>query len=288
LTRHIVSDGQGPADTRGAVDAVVRTATGGALPDVLSVVGTTPLLTGQTVILTGAGGGIGGAVARTIAAAGARLAVTDLDAAALEPIAAELHAAEADVLVQAIDASDRDRFAELVARVDSELGPVDGLVNCAGLWTTGDFCDIDAATWDRVLAANLGTAVSGCRAVIPGMTARGRGSIVNFASTSGEYGSISAAAHYAAAKGGVIALTKTLAREVAGAQVRVNAVSPGPTDTVALGLATPEQKASVGARTLFGRLGRPEEIAAACVFLLSPLSTFITGHVLRVNGGSLL
>jgi NAD(P)-dependent dehydrogenase (short-subunit alcohol dehydrogenase family) len=120
------------------------------------------------------------------------------------------------------------------------------------------------------------------------MTARGRGSIVNFASTSGEYGSISAAAHYAAAKGGVIALTKTLAREVAGAQVRVNAVSPGPTDTVALGLATPEQKASVGARTLFGRLGRPEEIAAACVFLLSPLSTFITGHVLRVNGGSLL
>lgn len=289
MSSHFASDGHGPADTRGAVEAVVRTAvTDGALPDLLSVVGTTPLLTGQTVILTGAGGGIGAAVARTIAAAGARVAITDLDGASLAPIAAELRAAEVDVLAHPIDASDRDGFAELVARVEEELGPVEGLVNCAGLWLTGDFCDIDEATWDRVVAANLGTAVAGCRAVIPGMTARGRGSIVNFASTSGEYGSISAAAHYAAAKGGVIALTKTLAREVGPAQVRVNAVSPGPIDTIALGAATPEQKASVGARTLFGRLGRPEEIAAACVFLLSPLSTFITGHILRVNGGSLL
>lgn len=289
MTGHIVGDGHGPADTRAAVEAVVRTAArDGELPDVLRAVGTTPLLTGQTVILTGAGGGIGAAIARTIAAAGARLAVTDLEADALEPIAAELEAADAEVLAHAMDASDRGEFARLVARVEGELGPVDGLVNCAGLWRTGDFCEIDEETWDQMIAANLGTAVAGCRAVIPGMVARRRGSIVNFASTSGEYGSISAAAHYAVAKGGVIALTKTLAREIGPAQVRINAVSPGPIDTIALGAATPEQKAAVGARTLFGRLGRPEEIAAGCVFLLSPLATFITGHILRVNGGSLL
>ena len=120
------------------------------------------------------------------------------------------------------------------------------------------------------------------------MVARGSGSVVNFASTAGEYGSIRAAAHYAAAKGGVIALTKSLAREVSPAGVRVNAVSPGPTDTPALLAATPEQRAVAGSRTLFGRLGQPHEIAGACVFLLSPLSTFVTGTVLQVNGGALL
>jgi NAD(P)-dependent dehydrogenase (short-subunit alcohol dehydrogenase family) len=131
--------------------------------------------------------------------------------------------------------------------------------------------------------------VAGCHAVLPGMLARGGGSIVNVASTAGEYGSISPAAHYAAAKGGVIGLTKSLAREAAIGNVRVNAVSPGPTETAATHAGIdPEQKAAVAARTLFNRLGRPEEIAAGCVFLLSPLSTFITGHVLRVNGGSLL
>ena len=132
------------------------------------------------------------------------------------------------------------------------------------------------------------TAFVACRAVLPAMIARGSGSIVNFASTAGEYGSISPAAHYAAAKGGVIAMTKSLAREASPHGVRVNAVSPGPTDTVALGAATPEQKAAVGARTLFNRLGRPEEIAASCVYLLSDMSSFVTGTVLQVNGGSLL
>jgi NAD(P)-dependent dehydrogenase (short-subunit alcohol dehydrogenase family) len=120
------------------------------------------------------------------------------------------------------------------------------------------------------------------------MIPRGAGSIVNFASTAGEYGSISPGSHYAAAKGAVIAMTKSLAREVSPHGVRVNAVSPGPTDTVALGAATPEQKAAAGARTLFNRLGRPDEIAAACIYLLSGMSTFVTGTVLQVNGGSRL
>jgi NAD(P)-dependent dehydrogenase (short-subunit alcohol dehydrogenase family) len=121
------------------------------------------------------------------------------------------------------------------------------------------------------------------------MIERRRGSIVNFASTAGEYGSIAPAAHYAAAKAGVIGLTKSLAREVSPSGVRVNALSPGPIDTPALlGEASAEARATTLARTLFGRLGDPLEIAGACAFLLSPLSSFMTGTVLQVNGGSLL
>jgi NAD(P)-dependent dehydrogenase (short-subunit alcohol dehydrogenase family) len=255
-------------------------------PDAWTAVGGTPLLTGMTVILTGAAGGIGATTARMLGAAGARVALTDRFEDALGPVAAE---AGSDAFAEAIDSSDRASFRAFVERVERRLGPIGGLVNCAGIWETGNFTELDEDAWQRVVTANLDTAVAGCQAVLPGMIERGSGSIVNFASTSGEYGAISPAAHYAVAKGGVIALTKTLAREAGPHQVRVNAVSPGPIGTPSLiGGATPEQQAAVGARTLFGRLGRPDEIAAACVFLLSPLSTFVHGHVLRVNGGSLL
>jgi NAD(P)-dependent dehydrogenase (short-subunit alcohol dehydrogenase family) len=253
-----------------------------------AVAGGTPLLAGRTVVMTGAGGGIGSTLARVLAAAGARVALTDLRDDTIAPLAAALREGGAEVVARAIDASDHAAFAALVAEAEAELGPVDGLVNCAGLFEVGDFTTLGDEDWARALTANLGTAVAGCRAVLPGMLARGGGSIVNVASTAGEYGSISPAAHYAAAKGGVIGLTKSLAREAAVADVRVNAVSPGPVETPMLLDATAEQLAAVGARTLFNRLGRPEEIAAGCVFLLSPLSTFVTGHVLRVNGGSLL
>jgi NAD(P)-dependent dehydrogenase (short-subunit alcohol dehydrogenase family) len=241
------------------------------------------MLDGQVVILTGATGGIGSTIARMLAAAGARLAVTDLGADRVDELAAELgcHGAAADV-------SDTDSFASFHRDVEAELGPLDGIVNCAGLWAPLPYDRIDQAAWAQTIAANLGTAFASCSTVLPGMVERGRGSVVNFASTAGEYGSISPAAHYAAAKGGVVAMTKSLAREVSPHGVRVNAVSPGPIDTVALGAATAEQKTSVGARTLFNRLGRPYEIAGACVFLLSPLSTFMTGTVVQVNGGSLL
>jgi NAD(P)-dependent dehydrogenase (short-subunit alcohol dehydrogenase family) len=241
------------------------------------------LLAGSTVILTGATGGIGSAIARMLVAAGARLALTDLDEARVQALAGE-----AGALGEASDAASWDGFADFHRRVEAELGPVDGIVNCAGLWAPAPYEEVDERAYAETVDANLKTAFVACRTVLPGMVARGGGSVVNFASTAGEYGSIRPAAHYAAAKGGVIALTKSLAREVSPAGVRVNAVSPGPTDTVALLAATPEQRAAAGARTLLGRLGQPHEIAGGCVFLLSPLSTFVTGTVLQVNGGSLL
>ncbi|MDO8209950.1 SDR family NAD(P)-dependent oxidoreductase [Conexibacter sp. CPCC 206217] len=251
-----------------------------------TLAGTTPLLAGRTVILTGAGGGIGRAIAHALAAAGARVALTDLRQEPLDALAGQL--ADGQILARAIDASDPAAFAAFHDETAAALGPVDGLVNCAGTFEKRAFDELDAAAWARSLTANLLTTVAGCQAVLPGMIARGCGAVVNVASTAGEYGSISPASHYAAAKGGVIGLTKSLAREAAPAQVRVNAVSPGPVETDGLLAVTPEQKAIAGSRTLFGRLGQPEEIAGACIFLLCPLSTFVTGHVLRVNGGALL
>jgi len=242
-----------------------------------------PLLSDSIVILTGATGGIGRAIARMLGAAGARLAVTDLVEEPVRELASDVGA-----FGEACDAASWDGFGQFHARVEQRLGPVDGVVNCAGLWTPAPYEEVDERAFTETLDANLKTAFVACRTVLPGMVARESGSVVNFASTAGEYGSIRPAAHYAAAKGGVMALTKSLAREVSPAGVRVNAVSPGPIDTPALLAATPKERAAAGSRTLFGRLGQPHEIAGACVFLLSPLSTFVTGTVLRVNGGSLL
>jgi NAD(P)-dependent dehydrogenase (short-subunit alcohol dehydrogenase family) len=241
-------------------------------------------LASRTVIVTGAGGGIGRAIAQALAGAGAKLAITDIVGEGLEETTAALHAAA--VVAEPIDASDPQAFDSFHAATVERLGPVHGLVNCAGLWLPQELEEIDAAAWRRLLAANLDTAFAGCRAVLPGMCARGEGSIVNVASTAGEYGSIRPAAHYAAAKAGVIGLSKSLAREAGPHGVRVNVVSPG--DTAALNLRTPEDRAAVGARTLLGRPGRPEEIAAGVLFLLGDCASFVTGHVLRINGGALI
>jgi NAD(P)-dependent dehydrogenase (short-subunit alcohol dehydrogenase family) len=248
----------------------------------------TRLLEGMTVILTGATGGIGRRVAGVLAESGARVAVADLQRDAVEDLTAELTGAGKAAIGEAFDASKSDGFAAFHRRTTSELGAVDGLVNCAGLWEPRPFAEISSSDLERVMTANLTTAFIACQSVVPAMIARRRGSVVNFASTAGEYGSITPGAHYAAAKGAVIGLTKSLAREASPHNVRINAVSPGPIDTFALGAATPQQKADVGARTLFGRLGEPDEIAAGCVYLLSPMSSFVTGHILRINGGSLL
>jgi NAD(P)-dependent dehydrogenase (short-subunit alcohol dehydrogenase family) len=252
-----------------------------------------PLLQGRCIVLTGAAGGIGRSMAEAFVCAGATLAATDLAGGPLDELLAELRPACSGLGVdppfgRPFDASDLDAFQSFVEEVGAQARPIDGLVNCAGAWRAAPYGELGPASFQAAVEQNLTTAFNGCRAVLPVMTRQRSGSVVNVASTAGEFGSITPAAHYAAAKGGVIALTKSLAREVGEFGVRVNAISPGPTDTIALGANTSAKKRAAGSRTLFGRLGRPEEIAYSALFLLSDLATFVTGQVLGVNGGSRL
>ena len=223
-----------------------------------------------------------------LAGQGARLAVTDVSDDGLGALLKDLAGAGLMAWGRPGDAARLDDFTAFAADAAAELGPVDGLVNVAGTFQIVDFVESSPADWTAMISSNLLTALVACRAVLPGMLARRAGSIVNFASTAGEYGSIRPAAAYAAAKGGVIAFTKSLAREVTPLGVRVNAISPGPVNTPALQAASPEQRAKAGARTLFGRIGQPGDIASGVLYLLSDESAFVTGTVLQVNGGSLL
>jgi NAD(P)-dependent dehydrogenase (short-subunit alcohol dehydrogenase family) len=240
------------------------------------------------VLVTGAAGTIGKEVSRVLAAQGARLAVTDLVAEPLESLVHELQKSAPATWGRTTDTADLEDFSAFVSATKDTLGPVEVLVNVAGLFKIADFVDSKPPDWSEIISANLLTALVACRSVLPGMLEAQRGAIVNFASTAGEYGSIRPAAVYAAAKGGVIGFTKSLAREVSPMGVRVNAISPGPIDTPALQAATPVERAAAASRTLVGRLGLPRDIAEGVLYLASDESCFVTGTVLRVNGGALL
>ncbi|GGM14629.1 beta-ketoacyl-ACP reductase [Nakamurella endophytica] len=240
-------------------------------------------------MITGATGGIGRAVARAVHGTGQDVSLLDREDSRLQDLAADLAAiGSGRVTVSAGDAADQADVTAWVQQARADHGQVVGLVNVAGLWRSTAFDELDMSEVDDVITANLRTAIVCCRVVADVMLAQGFGSIVNFASTAGEYGSISPAAHYAAAKGGVIALTKSLARELTPRGVRVNAISPGPIDTAGLAAGSSATADQVASRTLLGRLGTPEEIADCVLFLLGTGSSFVTGHVLRANGGSLL
>lgn len=246
-------------------------------------------LNGRTVVMTGAAGAIGQETARRLIQAGAgALLLTDLPGSPVEEVGELLRGEGGNVRCAALDVADPAAFAELLVANESFHNGIDILVNVAGYWQIVDFVDSDSEHWATMIRSNLLTAMSTCHGVLPAMLARGSGVIVNFASTAGEYGSIRPSAAYAAAKGGVIAFTKSLAREVSPAGVRVNAISPGPIDTPALKAATQEARQGAAERTLVGRLGLPEDIANGVVYLASDDSAFMTGAVLAVNGGSLL
>lgn len=236
------------------------------------------------IVVTGAAGSIGTVVCRHLLSESARLTVSDLPQSRLADLAAELP----DVCAIPADTSRLSAAQDLIGRAAASQGPIDGVVNVAGYWEIVDFLESDEEQWMRQLSANLFTAMATCRAALPAMVERRSGVIVNFASTAGEFGSIRPSAAYAAAKGGVIALTKSLAREVSPLGVRVNAISPGPIDTPMLKAASKGQRRVAAGRTLLGRLGTGEDIASGVCYLISSDSAFVTGDVLRVNGGSLI
>jgi 2-hydroxycyclohexanecarboxyl-CoA dehydrogenase len=241
-------------------------------------------LAGKVVLVTGAARGIGAGIARAAAAAGAVVALGDVAETSVRE-AAEALGGRALPLV--MDVSDARSVRAAVAEAEARLGPIDALVNNAGIDVIGPFLDSSEETWDRLWAVNLKGTLLATRAVLHGMVARERGRIVNIGSDAGRVGS-SGEAVYSATKGGVIAFTKTLAREVARHGVTVNCVCPGPTDTALLEQVREYDEklhASLARAIPLRRLGRPEDVAAAVVFLASDAAAYITGQTLSVSGG---
>jgi 2-hydroxycyclohexanecarboxyl-CoA dehydrogenase len=238
-------------------------------------------------IVTGAARGIGRAIAARLCADGMDVALCDVDLASARAAAEQLAAGGRRALAVPLDVSDGAAVRAAFARIADELGPPAVLVNNAGVDEIGPFIECSEPTWDRLIAINLKGTLLCCRAVLDGMIARGAGSIVNLGSDAGRVGS-SGEAVYSATKGGVIAFTKTLAREMARHGIRVNCVCPGPTDTALfaqVGAYSPKLSEGLARSIPLRRIGAPDEIAAAVAFLAGDDARYITGQTLSVNGG---
>ena len=246
-------------------------------------------LQGQTALITGAATGIGRATALLFAQAGARVVVNhrgqDAEAASLVQA---IEAAGGQAIAISADVSDASAVQRLVDEAIAACGDLHILVNNAGIIQEKAFLDTTEADWDRMLGTDLKSVFLMCRAVLPGMVARGSGAIVNIASDLGILGR-ERYAPYCTAKAGVIGLTRSLAREFAPHQIRVNAIAPGPVATAMVSLEHMsaewvEKELAIPQH----RLGAPEEIAATALFLASDLSRFYCGQVLGPNGGSVM
>jgi 2-hydroxycyclohexanecarboxyl-CoA dehydrogenase len=244
----------------------------------------------RTVVVTGGGGGIGGATCRRFAAEGARVAVFDLNLDAAEKVAAAIRAEGGQAQALRCDITDRASVDAAVAAAEKALGPIDVLVNNAGWDVFKPFVKTVPAEWERLIAINLTGALHMLHAVLPGMAERRRGRIVNVASDAARGGS-SGEAVYSACKGGLVALSKTLAREHARQGITVNVVCPGPTDTallagVAEGARDPAKLLEAFRSAIpLGRLGQPDDLAGAIAFFGSDDASFVTGQVVSVSGG---
>lgn len=247
-------------------------------------------LEGKAVIVTGGGGGIGGATCLRFARAGAAVGVLDLNPEAAERVAGQIREAGGRALAIRCDITERASVDAAVAAVEQGLGPVDVLVNNAGWDVFKPFIKTEPAQWDRLIAINLIGALHMHHAVLPGMVARRRGRIVSIASDAARVGS-SGEAVYAACKGGLVSFSKTIAREHARHGITVNVVCPGPTETALFedykqGAGNPEKLVEAFTRSIpLGRIGQPDDLPGAVLFFASDDAGFITGQVLSVSGG---
>ena len=238
-------------------------------------------LTGMTALVTGASGGIGGAIATALHAQGAKVALSGTRLAPLEELAGRLGERTHVVTANLSDRADVDR---LFADAEAALGQVDILVNNAGITRDGLFMRMKDEDWDQVIEVNLTSGFRLSRAAIKGMMKRRFGRIIGITSIVGVTGN-PGQGNYAAAKAGMIGMTKALAAEVATRGITANCVAPGFIETPMTDALNDKQKEGTLAAVPMGRLGTSEEIAAACVYLASREAAYVTGQTLHVNGG---
>jgi len=243
-------------------------------------------LKNRVAVVTGGGKGIGRAVSLQLARDGAAVSVWDLDGPAAEETVALIHKADGRAIACVGDAATKAGIDVSLARTHADLGPVTILVNNAGITEFVQFTQISEEALDRMLAINLKGPFLCTQAVIPDMLAAGWGRIVNISSSSAQSGA-QAMSHYVASKGGVIGFTKALAMEFAGRGITVNNVPPGFVDTPMLRSAPLNVEATAAASPM-KRPGKPEDIAAACSYLVSEAAGYVTGQTLSVNGGRYL
>ena len=244
----------------------------------------------KTVVVTGGGGGIGGATCRAFAREGAQVAVYDMNLEAAQKVASGIRDAGGKAQAFRCDITDRASVDAAVAATVAQFGAIDVLVNNAGWDVFKPFTRTEPAQWDKLIAINLTGALHMHHAVLPGMAARKAGRIVNIASDAARVGS-SGEAVYAACKGGLVAFSKTIAREHARHGITVNVVCPGPTDTALFadykeGAGNPEKLMEAFTRSIpLGRIGQPDDLPGAILFFASDAAAFVTGQVLSVSGG---
>jgi 3-oxoacyl-[acyl-carrier protein] reductase len=238
-------------------------------------------LTGKFALVTGATGGIGGAIARTLHGQGATVALSGTRREALDQLAAEL---AARVHVLPCNLADKDDVETLVPRAEEAMGGLDILVNNAAITRDNIFVRLKDEDWDQVIAVDLTAGFRLARAAVRGMMRRRYGRIIGITSIVGVAGN-AGQANYAAAKAGMIGMAKSLAHEVASRNVTVNCVAPGFITTPMTDALNEKQREGILATVPARRLGTPEEVAAAVVFLASAEAAYVTGHTFHVNGG---
>jgi glucose 1-dehydrogenase len=245
---------------------------------------------GKVVLVAGAGGGIGGAGAIALGREGAAVVCADIDAAAAEAAAAQIRRSDGRAAALSLDVRDRPAAEAIVAAAVREFGRLDVLLECAGISQTAAFLDLDPTEWDRIIAVNLtGMFHLGQAAARQMVRQGGGGSIINVTSQLAEVARPERAA-YIASKGGARSLTHAMALELAPHGIRVNAIAPGPTLTglTRASYDDPERRRATIAQIPLGRIGQPEDIAGAILYLASDESRWVTGSTITVDGGYLV
>jgi 3-oxoacyl-[acyl-carrier protein] reductase len=242
----------------------------------------------RVAIVTGGARGIGKAIVLILIREGAKVAIVDVDKGGLETLQNEIEKSKGDIINISCDITKSSEVKEMVGQVKRSLGRIDILVNNAGIIRRGTIETVTEEDWDRVIEVNLKGTFNCCKAVVDIMKQQGYGKIINVSSIAGKMGDITSAPGYGPSKAGVDALTKTLARQLASYHINVNAVSPHAIETEMSAQWSEERRKEIIASIPLGRLGKPEDVAEAVLFLASDSASFITGEILDVNGGALM